>query len=231
MRGVCLTALHFTKAFLELLVQLLQDGNDTAGLELVSRHRWSTIRPLLQERRQRSAHARGLRGHLLEQHLRLWPVVALGRQDLDGLLQSIHGLGVVLLQLQVLGILRLPYSGSILLLRLHPGDVGVQVGDLVAQPRDLVLGLLDEGCQLLDAALARLDLEAEILRTVVRPLAVLGKGLPLGLHGGLRLGLHLAQGLEDRLHRRDPPPRGPGRRGGERQEHRKRGAAEDGHLH
>mmetsp|Transcript_23743 Transcript_23743/g.67911 ORF Transcript_23743/g.67911 Transcript_23743/m.67911 type:complete len:219 (+) Transcript_23743:1388-2044(+) len=208
MRGVCLTALHFTKAFLELLVQLLQDGNDTAGLELVSRHRWSTIRPLLQERRQRSAHARGLRGHLLEQHLRLWPVVALGRQDLDGLLQSIHGLGVVLLELHILRILGLADFGCVLLLGLQPGDLPVEVGDLVAEGGDLVARLLNEGCELLDAALASLDLEAQLLRAVINPLRVLSKGLLLCLHGDLSLGLHLAQGLQYLLHGRDPRARG-----------------------
>mmetsp|Transcript_17059 Transcript_17059/g.46211 ORF Transcript_17059/g.46211 Transcript_17059/m.46211 type:complete len:339 (+) Transcript_17059:1101-2117(+) len=222
-RPVGLILFHVTEFRLELVQELLQQLQDAIGLEVVcgDRRRALTACLILEEDGQDAVHARGGLRHLLEEGLGLWAVVGLGGDDLDGPLQGIHRLGVVLLELHILCMLGLTDVCRVLLFALHPADVRVEVGDLIAEGGHLVVGLLDERSQLLNAALASLDLEPQLLRAVVSPLLVLRKGLALCLRGNLRLAGHLGQGIEDLLHGRDAHARGGRKRpsGEEGQEH------------
>mmetsp|Transcript_9556 Transcript_9556/g.25441 ORF Transcript_9556/g.25441 Transcript_9556/m.25441 type:complete len:560 (+) Transcript_9556:242-1921(+) len=157
---VQLGRLHVRKLTRELIQQAVQQLHDATRLELVRGHlRSSGLRGLLLllQRSQDRLHA-GHRGrHALQEDHCLSTVVILCGHDLDGALERINGLRVVLVQSIIVGLLDLTDRRRCLLVACPDGDVLVVLRDLLGQLRgsgsvfldvrhqhiNLLVGLLD----------------------------------------------------------------------------------------
>mmetsp|Transcript_48385 Transcript_48385/g.155988 ORF Transcript_48385/g.155988 Transcript_48385/m.155988 type:complete len:352 (+) Transcript_48385:987-2042(+) len=199
---VRLGRLHVRKLTRELIQQAVQQLHDATRLELVRGHlRSSGLRGLLLllQRSQDRLHAGHSGRHALQEDRCLSTVVILCGHDLDGALERINGLRVVLGDLEVLGVLLVADLRRLLLLGSQLIPLGLQPGDLRAELRGVALRLGDEGDQLLDLGRAVLDVEGQPLALVVNPLGVGGEGLLLILNHLHTLGLQLRHHVDDLL--------------------------------
>mmetsp|Transcript_9557 Transcript_9557/g.25449 ORF Transcript_9557/g.25449 Transcript_9557/m.25449 type:complete len:560 (+) Transcript_9557:242-1921(+) len=159
-RLVGLRLLDVRKLARELIEQALEELHNAARLVLVGRHlrgtRFGGLLGLLQSGEDR-LHAGHVRGHALQEDCGLPAVVVLRGHDLDGALERINGLRVVLVQSIIVGLLDLTDRRRCLLVACPDGDVLVVLRDLLGQLRgsgsvfldvrhqhiNLLVGLLD----------------------------------------------------------------------------------------
>mmetsp|Transcript_7670 Transcript_7670/g.19227 ORF Transcript_7670/g.19227 Transcript_7670/m.19227 type:complete len:334 (-) Transcript_7670:107-1108(-) len=199
---VRLGRLHVRKLTRELIQQAVQQLHDATRLELVRGHlRSSGLRGLLLllQRSQDRLHAGHRGGHALQEDRCLSTVEILRGHDLDGALERINGLRVVLGDLQVLGVLLVADLRRLLLLGSQLRHLGIQLRDLRAEFLGVALRLGDEGNQFLDLGSAVLDVESQPLALVVDPLVIDGECLLFLLHHLHTLGLQLCHHVDDLL--------------------------------
>mmetsp|Transcript_79762 Transcript_79762/g.203125 ORF Transcript_79762/g.203125 Transcript_79762/m.203125 type:complete len:205 (-) Transcript_79762:72-686(-) len=163
----------------------------------------------------------------LHERLCLRPVVCLLLEHSDGTLQGIHGLGVVLVERVVVGLLDLTHLRRRLLVAGPDGDVLVVLSDFLGQHCGRRGVLLDVRLQHIDLLVGLLDRAFLLHRCVVAELLEGGKLHLLAVFLLFALGQHAVHELDDLLHRRHA---GRGHRCGPAAQHQEHAREERHHL-
>mmetsp|Transcript_73931 Transcript_73931/g.213884 ORF Transcript_73931/g.213884 Transcript_73931/m.213884 type:complete len:262 (-) Transcript_73931:48-833(-) len=214
MLGVHLLLLALAELGPEVILQLFEKLDDSAGLELVRIGLRRLVvraaeRAVPAEHVDESCHqrARLLReaavGDLEERGRSPRAVVVFFLHDGQRTVDGVDGLGVVLL----LGEESLVVLRALVLLGLHVGLV-LRLGllvlhDLLAQVLDVAAELVDGGAEQLDAFAGLLDVLLEVRGLQLAPSLELAESDLLILFLLLGLGGHVLQHANDLLHRRD----------------------------